>query len=49
MATKLLPAAKIGVKKKTISADLIRPNTLKKRKNHLRHQKNLLIERYFYE
>jgi hypothetical protein len=30
MATKLLPAAKIGVKKKTISADSIRPNYLKK-------------------
>ena len=30
MAPKLLPAAKIGVKKKTISADLIRPNYLKK-------------------
>ena len=30
MATKLLPAAKIGVKKKTISADSLRPNYLKK-------------------
>ena len=30
MATKLLPAAKIGVKKKTISADSIRPNYFKK-------------------
>ena len=30
MATKLLPAAKIGVKKKIISADSLRPNYLKK-------------------
>lgn len=30
MATKLLPAAKIGFKKKTISADSIRPNYFKK-------------------
>ena len=35
MATKLLPAAKIGVKKKTISADSIRPNYLKKEEKPL--------------
>ena len=32
MAPKLLPAAKIGIKKKTISADSIRPNSPKEEK-----------------